>query len=387
MLNVKVLNNISPLGLEKFPKETYEVSTNEENPDAILVRSAKMHDMEIGDKLKAIGRAGGGVNNIPLDKMSDKGVVVFNTPGANANAVKELVISSMLLASRNICQAWDYVNKLPLENLKTTVEDGKKQYSGSELPGKTLGIVGLGAIGVEIANAASMLGMDVIGYDPSISKKNAWKISSEVEEALSLEELFSKSDFVSIHVPLVEATKNLLNAKRIALLPEGCVVINMSRDGIVDEDHLIKSLDSGRVKYYVTDFPIDDKKNHDRVIALPHLGASTSEAEDNCAIMIAKQLKDYLEHGNIVNSVNFPDSKMPRAGEKRLAITHRNIPNMVRQITKEIAEEGANIVDMLNKSRGDFAYTLIDIEKEISKTVIENIKQVMILIIFLVAMG
>jgi len=376
MLNVKVLNNISPLGIEKFPKETYEVSTNEENPDAILVRSAKMHEMEIGDKLKAIGRAGAGVNNIPLDKMSDRGVVVFNTPGANANAVKELVISSMLLASRNICQAWDYVNKLPLENLKTTVEDGKKQYSGSELPGKTLGIVGLGAIGVEIANAASMLGMDVIGYDPSISKKNAWKISSEVEEALSLEELFSKSDFVSIHVPLVEATKNLLNAKRIALLPEGCVVINMSRDGIVDEDQLIKSLDSGRVKYYVTDFPIDDKKNHDRVIALPHLGASTSEAEDNCAIMIAKQIKDYLEHGNIVNSVNFPDSKMPRAGEKRLAITHRNIPNMVRQITKEIAEEGANIVDMLNKSRGDYAYTLIDIEKEISKTVIENIKQV-----------
>ena len=376
MLNIQVLNNISPLGLEKFSKESYQVSTSDENPDAILVRSAKMHDMEIGDSLKAIGRAGAGVNNIPLKQMSDKGVVVFNTPGANANAVKELVISSMLLASRNICQAWEYVNKLPLENLKATVEDGKKQYSGSELPGKTLGIVGLGAIGVEIANAASMLGMDVIGYDPSISKKNAWKISSEVQEALSLEELFSKSDFVSFHVPLVDATKNLLDAKRIALLPEGCVVINMSRDGIVDEEELIKSLDSGKVKYYVTDFPIDEKKNHDRVIALPHLGASTSEAEENCAIMIAKQVKDYLEHGNIVNSVNFPDSKMPRAGEERLAITHRNIPNMVRQITKEIAEEGANIVDMLNKSRGEFAYTLIDIEKEIPNTVIENIKQV-----------
>ena len=376
MLNIQVLNNISPLGLGKFSNETYDVSSSDENPDAILVRSAKMHDMEIRDSLKAVGRAGAGVNNIPLEKMSDKGVVVFNTPGANANAVKELVISSMLLASRNICQGWDYVNKLPLENLKTTVEDGKKQYSGSELPGKTLGIVGLGAIGVEIANAASMLGMDVIGYDPSISKKNAWKISSEVEEALSLEELFSRSDFVSFHVPLVDATKNLLNAKRIALLPEGCVIINMSRDGIVDEDELIKSLDSGKVKYYVTDFPIDEKKNHDRVIALPHLGASTSEAEENCAIMIAKQVKDYLEHGNIVNSVNFPDSKMPRAGEERLAITHRNVPNMVRQITKEIAEEGANIVDMLNKSRGNFAYTLIDIEKEIPKTVIENIKQV-----------
>ena len=376
MLNIQVLNNISPLGLGKFSNETYDVSSSDENPDAILVRSAKMHDMEIGESLKAVGRAGAGVNNIPLEKMSDKGVVVFNTPGANANAVKELVISSMLLASRNICQGWDYVNKLPLENLKTTVEDGKKQYSGSELPGKTLGIVGLGAIGVEIANAASMLGMDVIGYDPSISKKNAWKISSEVEEALSLEELFSRSDFVSFHVPLVDATKNLLDAKRISLLPEGCVIINMSRDGIVDEDELIKSLDSGKVKYYVTDFPINEKKNHDRVIALPHLGASTSEAEENCAIMIAKQVKDYLEHGNIVNSVNFPDSKMPRAGEERLAITHRNVPNMVRQITKEIAEEGANIVDMLNKSRGDFAYTLIDIEKEIPKTVIENIKQV-----------
>ena len=376
MQNIQVLNNISPYGLDKFPKDTYKVSTSNDNPDAILVRSAKMHDMEIEKSLKAVGRAGAGVNNIPLQKMSDNGVVVFNTPGANANAVKELVISSMLLASRNICQGWSYVNDLPLDNLKATVEDGKKQYSGSELPGKTLGIVGLGAIGVEIANAASMLGMDVIGYDPSISKKNAWKISSDVEEALSLEELFSRSDFVSFHVPLVEATKNLLNAKRIELLPEGCVVINMSRDGIIDEDQLIKSLDSGRVKYYVTDFPIDEKKNHDRVIALPHLGASTTEAEDNCAVMIAKQIKEYLENGNIINSVNFPDAKMPRTGKERLAITHRNVPNMVRQITKAIAEEEVNIVDMLNKSKGEFAYTLIDIEDGISNTVIENIKKV-----------
>ena len=376
MQNIQVLNNISPLGLEKFPKDTYKVSTSNDNPDAILVRSAKMHDMEIEKSLKAVGRAGAGVNNIPLQKMSDNGVVVFNTPGANANAVKELVISSMLLASRNICQGWSYVNSLPLDNLKATVEDGKKQYSGSELPGKTLGIVGLGAIGVEIANAASTLGMDVIGYDPSISKKNAWKISSDVEEALSLEALFSRSDFVSFHVPLVDATKNLLNAKRIELLPEGCVVINMSRDGIVDEEELIKSLDSGNVKYYVTDFPIDEKKNHERVIALPHLGASTSEAEDNCALMIAKQVKEYLENGNIINSVNFPDAKMPRAGQERLAITHRNVPNMVRQITKAIAEEEANIVDMLNKSKGEFAYTLIDIEEKIPNSVIDNIKKV-----------
>ena len=376
MVKVKVLNNISSLGLDKFSKDIYEVSTEGNNPDAILVRSAKMHDLEFGENLKAVGRAGAGVNNIPLEKLSNKGVVVFNTPGANANAVKELVISSMLLASRNICQAWSYVNSLPLDNLKSTVEDGKKQYSGSELPGKTLGIVGLGAIGVEIANAASMLGMDVIGFDPSITKKNAWKISSEVEEVSSIEELFKRSDFVSFHVPLIDATKNLLNAKRIALLPENSVVINLSRDGIVDEDTLIKALDSGKVKYYVTDFPINDKKNHDRVIALPHLGASTSEAEENCAVMIAKQIKDYLENGNIVNSVNFPDAKMPRAGKERLAITHRNIPNMVGQISTAVAKEGANILDMINKSRNDFAYTLIDLENKISNTVIEDIKLV-----------
>ena len=376
MVKVKVLNNISSLGLDKFSKDIYEVSTEGNNPDAILVRSAKMHDLEVGENLKAVGRAGAGVNNIPLEKLSNKGVVVFNTPGANANAVKELVISSMLLASRNICQAWSYVNSLPLDNLKSTVEDGKKQYSGSELPGKTLGIVGLGAIGVEIANAASMLGMDVIGFDPSITKKNAWKISSEVEEVSSIEELFKRSDFVSFHVPLIDATKNLLNAKRIALLPENSVVINLSRDGIVDEDTLIKALDSGKVKYYVTDFPINDKKNHDRVIALPHLGASTSEAEENCAVMIAKQIKDYLENGNIVNSVNFPDAKMPRAGKERLAITHRNIPNMVGQISTAVAMEGANILDMINKSRNDFAYTLIDLENKISNTVIEDIKLV-----------
>ena len=376
MVKVKVLNNISSLGLDKFSKDIYEVSTEGNNPDAILVRSAKMHDLEFGENLKAVGRAGAGVNNIPLEKLSNKGVVVFNTPGANANAVKELVISSMLLASRNICQAWSYVNSLPLDNLKSTVEDGKKQYSGSELPGKTLGIVGLGAIGVEIANAASTLGMDVIGFDPSITKKNAWKISSEVEEVSSIEELFKRSDFVSFHVPLIDATKNLLNAKRIALLPENSVVINLSRDGIVDEDTLIKALDSGKVKYYVTDFPINDKKNHDRVIALPHLGASTSEAEENCAVMIAKQIKDYLENGNIVNSVNFPDAKMPRAGKERLAITHRNIPNMVGQISTAVAKEGANILDMINKSRNDFAYTLIDLENKISNTVIEDIKLV-----------
>ncbi|HBN58660.1 MAG TPA: 3-phosphoglycerate dehydrogenase [Gammaproteobacteria bacterium] len=376
MIKVQTLNNISPIGLEKLPREGYEVASEVTNPDAILVRSAKMHDMEIGDNLKAVGRAGAGVNNIPLDRMSDKGVVVFNAPGANANAVKELVISSMLLSSRNICQAWNYVNGLPLDNLKTAIENGKKNYAGSELPGKTLGIVGLGAIGVQIANAAHALGMKVIGFDPSITIKSAWKLSADVEQALSIDELFSQSDFVSFHVPLVEGTKNLLNEERIALLPEGATILNFARDGIVDEDALITALEAGKVKYYVTDFPIDDKKNHERVIALPHLGASTAEAEDNCAIMVANQIKDYLENGNILNSVNFPEAKMPRAGKERLAITHKNIPNMVGQISTAVADAGANIVDMLNKSRDDVAYTLIDLESEISDTVIDNLKQI-----------
>ena len=376
MIKVQTLNNISPIGLEKLPREGYEVASEVTNPDAILVRSAKMHDMEIGDNLKAVGRAGAGVNNIPLDKMSDKGVVVFNAPGANANAVKELVISSMLLSSRNICQAWNYVNGLPLDDLKTAIENGKKNYAGSELPGKTLGIVGLGAIGVQIANAAHALGMKVIGFDPSITIKSAWKLSADVEQALSIDELFSQSDFVSFHVPLVEGTKNLLNEERIALLPEGATILNFARDGIVDEDALITALEAGKVKYYVTDFPIDDKKNHERVIALPHLGASTAEAEDNCAIMVANQIKDYLENGNILNSVNFPEAKMPRAGKERLAITHKNIPNMVGQISTAVADAGANIVDMLNKSRDDVAYTLIDLESEISDTVIDNLKQI-----------
>jgi len=376
MLKVQTLNNISPIGLEKLPREGYEVASEVTNPDAILVRSAKMHDMEIGDNLKAVGRAGAGVNNIPLDKMSEKGVVVFNAPGANANAVKELVISSMLLSSRNICQAWHYVNGLPLDNLKTAIEDGKKNYAGSELPGKTLGIVGLGAIGVQIANAAHALGMKVIGFDPSITIKSAWKLSADVEQAFSVDELFSQSDFVSFHVPLVEGTKNLLNEERIALLPAGATILNFARDGIIDEDALITALEAGKVKYYVTDFPIDDKKNHERVIALPHLGASTAEAEDNCAIMVANQIKDYLENGNILNSVNFPEARMPRAGKERLAITHQNIPNMVGQISTVIADAGANIVDMLNKSRDEVAYTLIDLESEISDTVIDNLKQI-----------
>lgn len=376
MFTIQTLNNISPIGLDKLPKEDYEVVSEANNPDAILVRSAKMHSMDIGNHLKAVGRAGAGVNNIPLDKLRDKGVVVFNAPGANANAVKELVIASMLLASRNICQAWDYVNGLALDNLKTAVEEGKKNYAGSELPGKTLGIVGLGAIGVQIANAANNLGMRVVGFDPNITIKSAWKLSADVEQAPNIDTLFSQSDFVSFHVPLVEGTKNLLNAERIALLPAGATVLNFARDGIVDEEALITALDAGKVKYYVTDFPIDDKKNHKRVIALPHLGASTAEAEDNCAIMVANQVKDYLENGNILNSVNFPEVKMPRSGDTRLSITHQNIPNMVGQISTILADAEINIIDMLNKSRDEVAYTLIDLEQTTPVAVVDNLKQI-----------
>ena len=375
MIKIKTLNNISSVGLEKLPRGSYEVSSEVNDPDAILVRSARMHELEIGNNLKVVGRAGAGVNNIPLDKMSEKGIVVFNTPGANANAVKELVISSMLLASRNICQAWDYVNNLPLNNLKTAVEDGKKNYAGSELPGKTLGIVGLGAIGVQIANAANVLGMNVVGFDPSITIKSAWKLSADVKQASSADELFAQSDFVSFHVPLVESTKNLLNQERIALLPQGATILNFARDGIIDEDALIIALEAGKIKYYVTDFPIDEKKNHDRVIALPHLGASTLEAEDNCAIMVANQVKDYLENGNILNSVNFPEVKMPRTAGHRLAITHQNIPNMVGQISTILANAKINIIDMLNKSRDEVAYTLLDVETDPS-AVIGNLGQV-----------
>ncbi len=376
MFKVQTLNNISALGLEKLPRGDYEIASEMNNPDAILVRSAKMHGLDIGDNLKVVGRAGAGVNNIPLDKMSDKGVVVFNAPGANANAVKELVISSLLLSSRNICQAWSYVNNLSLNNLETAIENGKKNYAGSELPGKTLGIVGLGAVGVQIANAANALNMDVIGFDSNITIKSAWKLSSNIVRASSVDELFAQSDFVSFHVPLIDSTKNLLNEERIALLPQDATVLNFARDGIVDEDALITALEAGKIKYYVTDFPIDDKKNHDRVIALPHLGASTAEAEDNCAIMVANQIKDYLENGNIVNSVNFPEARMPRAGKERLAITHKNIPNMVGQISTAVANAGANIVDMLNKSKDSVAYTIVDLEDVISDTVINNLEQV-----------
>lgn len=375
MKKIQTLNNISPIGLERLPREKYEISSEFQTPDAILVRSFKMHDMEIPSSLLAVGRAGAGVNNIPVEKMSKLGIPVFNAPGANANAVKELTIASMLLAARGICAAWDYVKKLPGEGdaLEKAVEKGKSQFAGSELPGRTLGVIGLGAIGVHVANAAKALGMNVIGYDPHITVHAAWKLSAQVKQAMSIDEVISRSDFITFHVPLTDATRNMLNADRIRLLKPTAIVLNMARGGVIDEDALLKALDEDKAACYVTDFPVRKLIDHPKVICLPHLGASTAEAEDNCAIMVAEQVRDYIENGNILNSVNFPEMIVPRTGESRLCIANLNVPNMVGQISAKIAEAGLNIVDMTNKSRGEIAYTLVDLGSRIDADTVAKI--------------
>lgn len=379
VFKVSTLNNISPVGLERLPREQYEVASELANPDAILLRSFKMHDMEIPATLKAVGRAGAGVNNIPVEKMSELGIPVFNAPGANANAVKELVLAGMFLAARNICQAWDYAKALEGadDEVSKLVEKGKKTYSGFELPGRTLGVIGLGAIGVKVANAALGLGMRVVGYDPTITVKRAWELSAAVEQANTVDDLLAQSDFVTIHVPLIEETKNLINTSRVQVMRDGAVLLNFSRGGIVEESAVCQALEEDKLHAYVCDFPTNRIKNHSKVIALPHLGASTAEAEDNCAIMVANQLRDYLEHGNIRNSVNFPEAVMPRADcSARLSISNRNVPNMVGQISTALANEGLNIVDMLNKSRGELAYTLVDVDGQVSDGLASALKAI-----------
>jgi D-3-phosphoglycerate dehydrogenase / 2-oxoglutarate reductase len=362
MYKILTLNNISNKGLDRLPKDMYQTSSDMKQPDAILLRSFKMHDMEIPATVKAVGRAGAGVNNIPVDKLSKLGIPVFNTPGANANAVKELVIAGMLLAYRNICQAWQFTQGLQGDDkeLNKLVEDGKKKFAGFELPGRTLGVVGLGAIGVLVANAARDLGMRVIGYDPAITVQNAWKLSSAVEHAHNIDDLFAKVDFITFHVPLMDATKNLLNSKRVGLMKDGAVVLNFAREGIVDDEAVLAGIEKKKVYAYITDFPSNKLKNNPRVIALPHLGASTEEAEENCAMMVADQVRDYLEHGNIRNSVNFPTVNLPRAGQQRLAIVNENRPDMVGQISHVLGQNNINIVHMVNESRGNLAYTMLD---------------------------
>jgi len=378
MYKIKTYNNISDKGLSRLPADQYEVGETTDNANAIMLRSAKLHEEPIADSVRAIGRAGAGVNNIPVDKMSDRGVVVFNAPGANANAVKELVIVGMLMAARNICDAWQYSENLAGESsdVSKAVEAGKKQYVGFELPGRTLGVIGLGAIGVEVANAAVALGMNVIGYDPTITIKRAWQLSSDVQEMDSVEALFNECDFVTFHVPLIESTKNLLNAERLATMKDGVVVMNFARDGIIDDAAVLAGLESGKVHAYVSDFPDPNLIGKKGVYLLPHLGASTNEAEENCAIMIADQLKDFLENGHVKNSVNFPDVKLSRKGENRLAIANKNLPDMVGQISHILGQAGVNILHMVNESRGELAYTLIDTESPVPSESLDALSEV-----------
>jgi D-3-phosphoglycerate dehydrogenase len=375
---ILTLNNISVRGLDRLPRDRYEIASEIGHPDAILLRSADMHEMEIPASVLAVARAGAGTNNIPVANLSRRGVPVFNSPGANANAVKELVLGGMFLAARNICQAWKYVGELTGDDdaIEEAVERGKKRFVGFELPGRTIGVVGLGAIGVEVANAALGLRMKALGYDPQITVQRAWQLSSGVEQALSLDDLFARSDIVTVHVPLVDATRGLVNSTRLRLMRPGGVLLNFARAGIVDEAAVLASLESGALVSYVCDFPSASIKDHPGVVALPHLGASTGEAEDNCAVMAAETLRDFLENGNIRNSVNFPEAVLPKAGGCRLGIANDNVPNMVGQISTCLAAAQLNIADLLNKSRGELAYTLIDTETPISAEVLDQIKMI-----------
>ena len=376
MYNVLTLNNIAVEGLRHLPRERYEVASEIAHPDAILLRSFNMHNWDIPETVAAIGRAGAGTNNIPIDEMSARGVPVFNAPGANANAVKELVIAGLLMAARNLCDAREHVKALEEkgEALNKAVEAGKKKFVGFELPGKTLGVIGLGAIGVEVANVALALGMNVIGYDPKITVRRAWQLSAGVEHAENIDQLFQHADAVTIHVPLVDETRGLINRDRLALMPDGGVIINFARSGVADDDAVLHALDSGKLHAYVTDFPTEESKSHANVVALPHLGASTAEAEENCAIMVAENVKDYLENGNIRHSVNFPESRLPRLDAHRITVANANVPNMVGQISTCLANAGLNIEDLLNKSVGNLAYTIVDVNGPVSEETMAELR-------------
>jgi D-3-phosphoglycerate dehydrogenase len=378
MYKILTLNNISVRGLERLPRDQYEVASEILHPDAILVRSADVHAIEIPETVKAVARAGAGTNNIPVQKLSQRGIPVFNAPGANANAVKELVLAGLFLAARNIVQAWSFAQSLKGDNhaLEAAMEQGKKKFVGFELPSRTLGVVGLGAIGVEVANAALGLRMKVLGYDPQITVQRAWQLSSGVEQALSLDDLFSRCDVVTVHVPLNDQTRGLVNASRLRLMRRGSVILNFARGAIVDEQAVLAALDSGQLSSYVCDFPTNAANGHSKVVALPHLGASTGEAEENCAVMVADTLRDFLENGNVRNSVNFPEAVLSRVGENRIVIANANVPNMVGQISTALAEERLNIADLLNKSRGEVAFTLIDTDAPISEVLVRRIRAI-----------
>ena len=362
---ILVINQIAQVGLKRFPAERYAVVKESKDPEAILVRSQDLHKYEFGPSLRAVGRAGAGTNNIPVTALSKRGVPVFNAPGANANAVKELVLAGMLIAARNLAPALEFTRSLPQEDLEKRVEGGKAQFAGVELPGHTLGVVGLGKVGSLVADAAIRLGMNVHGYDPHITVDAAWSLPSQVRRAASIEELVRASHFVTLHIPLGEKTRHLVNARMLENFRSGAVLLNFSREGVVDDPAVARALSSGRLKWYVTDFPSAALVRQPGVIALPHLGASTREAEDNCAIMVADQVREYLEHGNLQNAVNFPDAQMAREAPYRLAIANANVPDMLGNISHALGRRKINIHNMLNKSKGEMAYTLVDADSPV----------------------
>lgn len=378
MFKVQTLNNIPVAGLEVLPRDRYEIASEITYPDVLLLRSFNLHDWDIPDSVKAVGRAGVGVDNIPIEGLTQRGVPVFNAPGANANAVKELVLAGLLVAARNVCQAWQFTHGLSGsdEEISRTVEAEKKRFKGTELQGRTLGVIGLGAIGVQVANAAHALGMRVIGYDPHITVSNAWLLSSQTDQARSVGEVLQKADFVTLHVPLVENTHHLINGQRLADMRPGTTILNFAREAIVDERAVSEALQSGRLRAYVCDFPSNLLRDRPGVVALPHLGASTQESEENCAVMVANEVRDYLEHGTLRNSVNFPELEMPRTEGCRYLVVNSNVPHMLESITGAIASADLNIIDLLNKSRGDIACTLLDIECVAPETVLERMRAV-----------
>jgi len=375
MFRIQTFNNIAVRGLDRFPREHYEVASGLTDPDAIMLRSHNLHQTPIADSVKAVGRAGSGVNNIPVEALSARGVAVFNAPGANANAVKELVVAGMLLAARNLIPAAAYLKGLDVGDPEFVkrVEDGKKRFVGFELPGRTLGVIGLGAIGVKIANAARALGMNVVGYDPKITVESAWRLEADVERARTVDAVVANADVITFHVPLNDQTRNILDATRVRSLKPGVIVINLAREGVVDDAAVCAALDEGHIHAFVTDFPTPALVSHPRVITLPHLGASTVESEENCAVMIADQLRDYLENGNVRNAVNLPSLSLERKGDTRLAIVNRNLPDRVGQISRALGQKDVNIVHMVNESRGDLAYTLLDVEGAIDAGTAEAI--------------
>ena len=371
---ILVINNVAQVGLKRFPAEIYSVVKESKDPWAILVRSQDLHKYEFGPSLRAVGRAGAGVNNIPVPALSKRGIPVFNAPGANANAVKELVLAGMLMAARNLGPALDFVRNLDRRSdLNKTVEAGKKDFAGFELPGHTLGVIGLGKIGSLVADAAIRLGMNVLGHDPHITVEAAWSLPSQVRRAAAIDELLKASHFVSLHVPLVDKTRHMVNAKNIAHLRHGAVLLNFSREGVVEDAAVLEALESGRLKWYVTDFPSAALIGRPGVIALPHLGASTGEAEDNSAVMVVDQLREYLEHGNLQNAVNFPDAQLAREAPYRLAIANANVPDMLGRISHCLGKRKINIHNMLNKSKGEMAYTLVDTDSPVPAPALEEL--------------